>query len=69
MESFKMFASPQFLAILDENAEANNIPRIGVPENVAFPAVQLNIAPAVAFNDCNSELYSTSCAHSLLVGR
>jgi len=58
MESLRLFAPPKFLCLLEENADANNIPRIGVPENVAYPAVQLNIAPAIAYQDCFSEYYN-----------
>lgn len=55
MESLNLFA-PELLSLLKDNAEANNIPRIGVPENVAYPAVQINIAPAVSHSDCFSKL-------------
>lgn len=57
MDSLTAIAPPETLKILEENAEANNLPRIGVFNNVAFPAVQLNIAPAVAYNECTSEFY------------
>lgn len=33
-------------------------PRIGVDENVAFPAVQANVAPAIALKDALG-VYST----------
>lgn len=56
MESLNIFAPPEFLSILNENAEANNVPRIGVSENVAYPAIQLNIAPAVQFAECRCKL-------------
>lgn len=52
MESLRLFAPASLLQTLEDNAEANNVPRIGVPENVAYPAVQVNIAPAVSHRDC-----------------
>ena len=55
MESLHAFASPNAIRILEENAEANNLPRIGVPDNIAYPAVQLNIAPAVSFEECGGK--------------
>jgi hypothetical protein len=37
--------------LLQEHADLVNLPRVGVDENVAFPAVQANLAPAVALED------------------
>ena len=39
------------MRLLQEHADMVNLPRVSVNENVAFPAVQANIAPAVALND------------------
>lgn len=39
------------MQLLQEHADIVNLPRVGVDENIAFPAVQANIAPAVAFDD------------------
>jgi hypothetical protein len=39
------------MQILKEHADIVNLPRIGIDENVAFPAVQANIAPAIAQKD------------------
>lgn len=61
MDSLKRVAPQQLLKTLEENAEANNVPRIGVHDNIAFPAVQLNIAPAVSFRECYSELSIKVC--------
>lgn len=58
MESLTMFSPPELCLLLEDNAEANNLPRVGVPENVAYPAVQLNIAPAILSDDCYRMLYA-----------
>lgn len=58
MQSLRNFAPHSLLTILEENAEANNMPRIGVPDNFAFPAVQLNIASGVEFDECQSTSYA-----------
>ena len=55
MDSLRLFASSSFIKTLEDNAEANNIPRIGVSDNIAYPAMQLNIAPAVLWVDCHGE--------------
>ena len=39
------------MRLLQEHADMVNLPRVGIDENVAFPAVQANVAPAVAFQD------------------
>jgi hypothetical protein len=39
------------MQLLKEHADTINMPRVGVDENIAFPAVQANIAPAVALDD------------------
>jgi len=39
------------MRLLKEHADMVNLPRIGIDENVAFPAVQANVAPAVALED------------------
>jgi hypothetical protein len=39
------------MQLLQEHADIVNLPRVGVDENVAFPAVQANVAPAVALED------------------
>lgn len=39
------------MQILQEHADAVNLPRMGVDENVAFPAIQANIAPAVTLQE------------------
>lgn len=52
----KVFLPTADLAILDENSQHNNLPRIGSDDNTAFPAGQINLAGAVAYNDCASKL-------------
>lgn len=54
MESLEKVGGQELLTILENNAEANNVPRIGVANNTAHPAVQGNIAPAVAHVECDS---------------
>jgi hypothetical protein len=51
----KAFLPKADLAILDENSQHNNLPRIGSDDNTAFPGGQINLAGAVAYNDCASE--------------
>ncbi|TFK61813.1 hypothetical protein BDN72DRAFT_733089, partial [Pluteus cervinus] len=52
MQSLERFASPTFMDVLRTNASVNNIPIVGSPDNVAYPGVQLNIAPAVERSEC-----------------
>jgi hypothetical protein len=35
------------LAMLDENFQVNNLPRIGSDDNTAFPGGQINLAEAI----------------------
>jgi ubiquitin-protein ligase len=56
MESLEKVGGQELLTILENNAEANNTPRIGVSNNTGHPAVQGNIAPAVAHQECSSKL-------------
>jgi hypothetical protein len=51
MMALKLGAPDDYMRLLQEHAEFVNLPRIGVDENVAFPGVQGNIAPAVALRD------------------
>jgi hypothetical protein len=51
MMALKLGAPEDYMRLLREHADAVNLPRIGVDENVAFPAVQANIAPAVTLQD------------------
>lgn len=51
MMALKIGAPKDYMLMLEEHANMVNLPRVGFDENVAFPAVQANIAPAVAFND------------------
>ncbi|KAF8055699.1 hypothetical protein FPV67DRAFT_1394420, partial [Lyophyllum atratum] len=46
--SMNQFAPLEFRKQLKQHAELTNMPRIGSTSNVYFPAIQLNIAPAVA---------------------
>lgn len=51
MMALKIGAPKDYIQLLEEHADMVNLPRIGVNENFAFPAVQANIAPAVALQD------------------
>lgn len=51
MVSLKKFAPPGFIDQLEKHAELTNVPRIGTDDNVAYPTVQVNFAPAVALED------------------
>ena len=51
MLALKHGAPEDYMQILQEHADAVNLPRMGVDENVAFPAIQANIAPAVTLQE------------------
>jgi hypothetical protein len=51
MMALKLGAPEDYMRLIQEHADAVNLPRIGIDENVAFPAVQANIAPAVTWQD------------------
>jgi hypothetical protein len=51
MMALKIGAPKDYMDLLQEHADLVNLPRVGVDENVAFPAVQANLAPAVALED------------------
>jgi len=51
MMALKIGAPEDYMWQLEEHADMVNLPRIGVDENIAFPAVQANIAPAVALRE------------------
>jgi hypothetical protein len=51
MAALKIGAPKDYMRLLEEHADIVNLPRVGVDENVAFPAMQANIAPAVSFED------------------
>lgn len=55
MHSMRLFAPREMMDVLEENADFNNLPRIGVDENVVFPAVQLNLSSAVSEEECRGE--------------
>jgi hypothetical protein len=54
MESLEKVGGQELLTILENNAEASNVPRIGVGNNTTHPhpATQANIAPAVVHVEC-----------------
>ena len=54
MKALKIGAPKDYMRQLEEHADMINLPRVGVEENVAFPAVQANIAPATAFREASS---------------
>ena len=51
MMALKIGSPKDYMQLLEEHADIVNLPRVGVDENVAFPAVQANVAPAVALED------------------
>ena len=48
MMALKIGAPEDYMQQLEEHTNMVNLPCIGVDENIAFPAVQANIGPAVA---------------------
>lgn len=69
MESLEKVGGQELLTILENNAEANNTPRIGVDNNTGHPAVQGNIAPAVARQECRSKSIIDFVMHLLMLLR
>ncbi len=53
MKALEIGAPKEYLKQLKEHADIVNLPRIGVDENVAFPAVQANVAPAVTLEEAS----------------
>ena len=51
MMALKLSMPKDYMRLLQEHVDAVNLPQIGIDENIAFPAVQANIAPAVALQD------------------
>ena len=51
MTALKIGAPEDYVRQLEEHADIVNLPRVGVDTNIAFPAIQANIAPAIAFDD------------------
>lgn len=62
MMALKIGAPYDYMQLLEEHANIINLPRVGVDENVAFPALQANVAPAVALEDALS-IHIYSYAH------
>ena len=53
MTALKIGTPEDYMWLLKEHADFVNLPQIGIDKNVAFPAVQANIAPAIALNDAS----------------
>jgi hypothetical protein len=51
MMALKLGAPEDYIQRLQEHADLVNLPRVGIDENIAFPAVQANIAPAVSLQE------------------
>jgi len=51
MMALKLGAPKDYMQLLQKHVDAVNLPWIGTDENVAFPAIQANIAPAVTLQD------------------
>ena len=51
MAALKIGAPEDYLQLLKEHTEMVNLPQIGIDENITFPAVQANIASAIAWKD------------------
>ena len=49
--ALKLGAPEDYMQILQEHVDVVNLPRIGTDENVAFPAIQANIALVVTWQD------------------
>ncbi len=53
MKALEIGAPKEYLQQLKEHADVVNLPHIGVDENVAFPAIQANVAPAVTLAEAS----------------
>jgi hypothetical protein len=53
MMALKIGAPNDYMQLLKEHAVIVNLARVGVDDNIAFPAVQANVAPAVALHDAH----------------
>lgn len=51
MVSINKFAPAPFIDQLKKHAELTNIPRIGTDDNVAYPTIQVNFAPAASIEN------------------
>ena len=51
MMALKLGAPEDYMRLIQEHADAVNLLWIGIDKNVAFPAVQANIVPAMAWQD------------------
>jgi hypothetical protein len=59
MAGIRKHAPVKFVDRLELLAEATNMPRIGVPENCAYPTMQLNLASAIQRDGCESMSLAT----------
>lgn len=66
MMALRIGAPKDYMHQLADHADIVNLPRVGVDENVAFPAVQANIASAVAFDDALGTQNITRNIHYML---
>lgn len=68
MMALKIGAPKEYMQLLQEHADITNLPRVGVDENVAFPAVQANVAPAVSLDDSlGIQFYNNTYIYLLLI--
>jgi hypothetical protein len=66
MTALRIGAPKDYMRLLEDHADIVNLPRVGVDSNVAFPAVQANVAPAVAFDDALGTQNITHNIHCML---
>lgn len=57
MKVLEAFGPDDLLNNLRRNANLHNVPSVGDPNNYAFPALQLNLAPAVDDSSSKSTLF------------
>jgi hypothetical protein len=53
----------KFVERLELLAKATNMPRIGVPDNCAYPTMQLNLSSAIQRDGCESMYLTSSVYH------
>jgi hypothetical protein len=59
MAGIHTHAPTKFIEHLELLAKATNMPRIGVPENCAYPTMQLNLSSAIQRDGCESMYLAT----------
>ena len=66
MKGLRKYAPKKYVKRLELLAETTNLPRIGIHDNCAFPTMQLNIAPAISRDGCESMSFIACITFAIL---